>query len=280
MAPSQRLRFAVSIVLGLSGWIAGYSNARGQLSPDPYKPFNSQYEQYVFPSYPTGDGVSPNQSLLDARPSYRSANQYRSFLDEMDEAANGPVGSSSSTIRRGIGTPYYQAHRDYNRSHGRVYTPNGTADQDYLANRQARDDAWSDYQRFKGRDPKAAAKALKEYELYNEKTRRDLSANRTEPARRPAANPSRETSRDSAPPRPRLDSVPSRTGTRARSTRPPIPGTESATGRSATQRGSSGSSPTSVLNRNERESRESVPQRRRPPIPSSPPERPKSNVVR
>jgi hypothetical protein len=160
---------AVAALL-LSAVLGASSAAVAQTSPDPYKPWNSAYESYVYPMYPRGSGISPNQAALMMPSGTRGANQFQSFLDELEGIDREP--GRAYTPRRGIGVPYTQAYRRDDRTYGRVYTPNEEVDKNYNAARQARDEKYAEY--LNARDGKDRARLLKEYDLYNRRTLREL----------------------------------------------------------------------------------------------------------
>ena len=65
--------------LGLGGSVSG------QHTPDPYNivgEYNSQYEPYMYATYPTVAGTQPNQGRLEGRPGLRNSNTLQSFLDD------------------------------------------------------------------------------------------------------------------------------------------------------------------------------------------------------
>jgi len=193
MALDRRLRLAIGTGLVILSVLPVTKNARAQLSADPYKPYNSQYEQYVYPSYPGDSGVAPNQSLLQGGGG--GARSYQRFLEEEDEMDRAAPGSSVTSSRRAIGVPYYRAYRDYDRAYNRVYSPNKNADDKYLASRRSRDEVYSQY--LAERDPKKKAQLLKEYQGYDQRARRELTEGRSINARRPAGG-----NEGTAPPRP------------------------------------------------------------------------------
>jgi len=84
------------------------ASAQGH-TPDPYRPYNSTYDPYVYPSYPNGDGYFPNQSSLLGRSGPAQANQFQNFLEE-SRLGGDPSGLSKSA---GAGTPYFRAGRRY-----------------------------------------------------------------------------------------------------------------------------------------------------------------------
>jgi hypothetical protein len=162
------------------GCLVTAGDARGQLSADPYKPYNAEYEQYIYPSYPSGLGVTPNQTLLEGRGG--AARAYQRFMEEEDEMDRAGSGSSAAPFRRGVGVPYYRAYRHYDEAYNRVYTPNKEADQRYMASRRTRDEIYSQY--LTERDPKKKAQLLKEYREYSQRALRQLNETPGAPPRR------------------------------------------------------------------------------------------------
>src|SRR4051794_31160467 len=53
-------------------------------TPDPYNgvgEYNVNYLDYLYPMYPNGYGVTPNQSILSGRSGVSQANQFQTYLD-------------------------------------------------------------------------------------------------------------------------------------------------------------------------------------------------------
>ncbi len=199
-------------VLGL-GWLIalGAANAaRAQHTADPYNPWNSQFEQYVYPSFPNGFGVSPNQVLLQMPTTRSTSRQFQQYLGEENDTFESDArgGSYSSASRRAVGVPYYRAYRQFDRAYKRVYTPNEEVDRGYETARQARDEKYSEY--IATTNPKERTKLRKELEQLNRKTQHDLVGADRGPARRasPSASPaSPDLPPVTAPPRRRLPSL-------------------------------------------------------------------------
>ena len=87
------------ILAGLSIAAApiGFPAVRAQgYSPDPYKPFNSQFQQYVYPTNPALTGQA------GAGPFRRNDNQYQQWLTEQEGAER------ASSQRYGIGVQYWK----------------------------------------------------------------------------------------------------------------------------------------------------------------------------
>src|SRR3954468_15787375 len=81
---SRHLASPVLLLLASMGW-AGRSQAQDHTA-DPYKPYNQQYEQFVYPTYPTGFGLTPNQNVLEGRSGYSGPNQFQRFLEAEGES--------------------------------------------------------------------------------------------------------------------------------------------------------------------------------------------------
>lgn len=177
---SRHLASAALLFLANLGW-AGQSLAQDHTA-DPYKPYNQQYEQFVYPTYPGGYGLSPNQGVLEGRSGYSGANQFQRFLDAEGEAG---FDVSGGRRRSGPGVPYYSAYRQYDREYDRVYQPNKASDQSYYEDKQARHEKYLAY--LKERDPKKRAELYREYTSNARKVTRDLAGPRRTAARRSPA---------------------------------------------------------------------------------------------
>ena len=95
------LRFLFAGVLRRSSAL-GLSAARAQgFGPDPYKPFNSQYEQYVYPIVPeTGGAVRGGRNMS------RGENQFQEYLKELQGV------DRLSSERFGAGVPHWKVRTD------------------------------------------------------------------------------------------------------------------------------------------------------------------------
>lgn len=249
--------------------VASTSNAIAQLSPDPYNPWNSQYESYVYPSIPGGTGVYPGQAAYEMPSGNRSANRFsRDVLEDFDRPSLDERGGRVP-LRRGVGIPYTRAYREYDEMYKRVYTPNANVDDDYNSMRQQRDKAYQALRASK--DPKERSDLRRTFDLYNRKTLREqLLGGRAGRAERTGAGQSRvdARSRGSAgkiPTRPRALQSPidDSTDERAEDAAPPRRGsTTEPRSRSSTRPGSpsgstrsNSSSPEAVLDRSRSMSR-------------------------
>lgn len=155
-------------------------------TPDPYRPYNSGYDQFIYPTYPNGVGLVPNQNVLEGRSGFGRANRFQDYLDGGDSGLGGDL--SVGGRRTGPGVPYYSSYRRYDRDYDRVYQPNQTSDQDYYRDQQARHDKYLEY--LRERDPKRRAQLYREYTRDSQKASRDLSAPRGTLSRSGASNSS------------------------------------------------------------------------------------------
>ncbi|WP_406696091.1 hypothetical protein V5E97_34370 [Singulisphaera sp. Ch08] len=161
------------------GW-AGQATAQGHTA-DPYKPYNQQYEQFVYPSFPSGYGLTPNQNLLQPG-GYGAANQFQRFM----ESEIGPADEFGTGRRRtGPGVPYYSAYRQYDKEYNRVYQPNQASDKDFYHDQRSRHEKYIAY--LKERDPRKRAELYRAYTKDSSKVSRDLANPRGQAPREPGA---------------------------------------------------------------------------------------------
>jgi len=233
--------------------------AAAQHTMDPYNivgEYNNQYQPYFYPSYPNSGSLFPNQDRVQERAGNRSANQFRQYLDGIEESDLGDSETrrGSSRFMGGAGTPYYKANRQYDKQFGRVYQPNRMADQDF--DRQQKQSSDKYFKAMAEKDPKKRAQLLRDYNMDSLRTARRLSGGRNalpfergkerdrfaapeeseEPGLEPA--PSERLNRESPTPR----SQPSRTP-KASDRLTPLPGLPRTSG----ARGSAGLTPRSTF---------------------------------
>ena len=82
--------------------------------PDPFRPYNSQYDPYTYPMGPASPAGGGRSDIM-TRMGNSGANQYQGYLDEL--AGQARQGSE----RYGIGMPYYRSAVDPN------FDPEGNA---------------------------------------------------------------------------------------------------------------------------------------------------------
>ncbi|SIO62177.1 hypothetical protein SAMN05444166_6970 [Singulisphaera sp. GP187] len=173
----RRLASAGLFVLTSMGW-TGLANAQDHTA-DPYKPYNQQYEQFVYPSYPSGYGLTPNQNLLE-RGGYAGPNQFQRFLE-----SDSTIGDDFGTGRRrtGPGVPYYSAYRQYDKDYGRIYQPNQESDRTFHEDQRSRHEKYMAY--LKEKDPRKRAELYRAYTKDANKVSRDLATSRVRTGREP-----------------------------------------------------------------------------------------------
>jgi hypothetical protein len=154
------------------------AHAQG-FGPDPFRPYNNQYDQYVYPIRPeTGAAAAP------ARNTSRGDNQFQQYMNELDGL------SRLSSGRPGPGVPYWKLRSDYEqdkRDRVNRRTPRnggdvlGSITQHYLAY-------------FSEENPKKRAILLNDYNSGRRAQERDGAARRADSEddeRAPGLDPSR-----------------------------------------------------------------------------------------
>ncbi|QEH33740.1 hypothetical protein OJF2_22460 [Aquisphaera giovannonii] len=148
--PSCRFRGTLlgTMALGAAVMFGCGTTARAQgYGPDPFRPYNSQYNAYIYPVAP-----SMNYGYNNAPPVVGSAGGYQNYLDSLSGMANG---------RGGAAVPYNQANRAYDEQFGRIYRPNREADAQFERRQQKANDIYFQY--FREKDPKRRAQLLRDY---------------------------------------------------------------------------------------------------------------------
>jgi hypothetical protein len=166
------LTAAAALCLALPGSASGQGH-----TPDPYNivgEYNSQFEPYMYATYPNASGVVPNQGRLTGRSGFVGANQFQSYLEDLDGA--GLDESGRFPTRSGPGNPYYRAFRRYDQEFQRTYRPNEAADKSFYSNLQQRNEKY--FQAMREPDSKKRAQLLREYNLENLRAARSLSGGR------------------------------------------------------------------------------------------------------
>jgi hypothetical protein len=161
MLPGMSL--VVALAMAPLAWGQGYG-------PDPFKPFNSQYDPYT---YPMGS-ASPDggQSAgMNASGGLRGANQYQNYLNALEGAGR------SSVEKYGIGMPYYRAAVDasFNRKN-REYQPNRQSKRTFEEIQQVVTDKYLAF--FEERDPKRREKLYQDYTFSRARFDRALASRR------------------------------------------------------------------------------------------------------
>jgi hypothetical protein len=146
----------------------GVARAQG-FGPDPYRPYNSQYDAFVYPVAPGPLDYGQNQSPL--RSGIRSANQFDSYMNSLrsNEGIRGPAG--------GIGSPYYRGANRVNDREGMNYQPNRNVDAKFESNQELITDLYFKYLREK--DPKRRADLFRQYNQARSRAGRELASPRS-----------------------------------------------------------------------------------------------------
>jgi hypothetical protein len=162
--------------LSLSAAFTGTTTVWAQgFGPDPFRPYNSEYDPYVYPIGPATPGAG--QSAPMNVPGNRNANQYQNFLNEL----SGP--SYLSGDRYGIGQPYYRSTVDqsYNRHFRPAYQPKLKAEKSFEDVQREINEKYFAY--LDEKDPRKRARLLRDFNQARALATRALSTRRETPAR-------------------------------------------------------------------------------------------------
>jgi hypothetical protein len=148
--------------------------------PDPFRPYNSQYDPFVYPVAPGPTDFGYNRGGING---IRGANQFESYLNSLQGSAlgSGAGFGGGAGLRGGIGTPYYQANRAYDREYDRIYRPNKEADAKYESDQSKYTSLYFEY--LRERDPKKRAELYREYVRARRRAEQDLVPPRVTAAR-------------------------------------------------------------------------------------------------
>jgi len=177
---STRGNWLRTLLAGLSIVVAAHAgapSARAQgFGPDPFQPYNSQYDPYVYPMGPASPSAGQSMSA-NARTGVRGANQWEDYQNEV--AGAGRAGAE----RYGIGLPYYRATVDsrYDKDGKREYRPNRKADVPYEETKELITQKYLAY--FNERDPRKRAALVRDYTQTRRLLSRALSTRRENPSR-------------------------------------------------------------------------------------------------
>jgi hypothetical protein len=131
------------------------------MGADPFRPYNAQYDAFVFPVAP-GPLDAGFNSGLRTQQGVRGANQFENYLNSLQ-------GTGSHA---GAGTPYYRANRKYDAEFGREYRPNKGVDAQFDTNQELVTKLYFDY--LRERDPQKRTEIFKNYNRARSQADRDL----------------------------------------------------------------------------------------------------------
>jgi hypothetical protein len=140
-------------------------NGQG-FGPDPYRPYNSKYDAFIYPIAPGPLDYGPSFRMQSG---IRGANQFESYLNSLQGGQGGARGAGG-----GPGTPYFRANRAYDREYGRIYQPNKEADASFQSNQDIVNDLYFKY--LRERDSKKRAELFRDYNRARTRADRELNA--------------------------------------------------------------------------------------------------------
>src|SRR3954447_12701467 len=112
--PSSGTRTWTCLGCAAAAWLLAVGHgpaARAQgFGPDPYKPYNSRFEPFVYPQAPGPLDYGYNQGFAPGvdRGGIRGANQFENYMNSLrGGGANARTGGGTGA---GAGTPYYRAN--------------------------------------------------------------------------------------------------------------------------------------------------------------------------
>jgi hypothetical protein len=154
---------------------AGQAVRAQGFGPDPFRPYNNQYDAYTYPIAPGGADAAQTAAMM--RSGLRGANQFENYLAEIQGLGR------SGTERYGQGLPYFRSAVDPNFDKGqkRDYRPNRSTERSFEETQQRLTAKYLAY--FEERDPKKRAQLLREYQQYRRQTNRTLTAHRESSSR-------------------------------------------------------------------------------------------------
>ena len=170
-------RLIAGVTLGAS--VMGTTTVWAQgFGPDPFRPYNSQYEPYVRaigPASPAAGQSAPMNAIGN-----RGANQFQSFLNELQ----GPVNTFDPTGDRfGIGQPYYRSTVDpaFSRLYRPAFLPREKAERTFEETQRLINEKYFAY--FEEKDPRKRARLLRDFNQAQSRVSRAFSARREDSSR-------------------------------------------------------------------------------------------------
>jgi hypothetical protein len=161
--------------------------AQSGFGPDPFRPYNSMYDPFVYPVAPGPTDFGYNRGGVNG---IRGANQFENYLNSLQSANLGTgAGASGAGLRGGIGTPYFHANRAYDQQYNRVYQPNKEADARFESDQRKVTSLYFEFLREK--DPKKRAELFREYTRARRRASLELATPRATATRAGSRAPRR-----------------------------------------------------------------------------------------
>ena len=157
---------ALLVVAGLAASAEALAQGFG---PDPYRPYNNQYDSFVYPVAPGPLDYGQNQSPL--RSGIRGANQFENYMNSLMGPGTGRAPSG------GIGSPYYRGANRVTEREGMNYQPNREIDAKFDSNQEMVSDLYFKY--LRERDPKKRSDLFRQYNRARNRVDRDLASPRS-----------------------------------------------------------------------------------------------------
>jgi hypothetical protein len=179
LGSAKKVLPALLVLVGLAA--PGQARAQG-FGPDPFRPYNSQYDPFVYPVAPGPLDYGQNQGLT--RAGIRGANQFENYMNSL-QGTGGPRAPAG-----GIGSPYYRGANRVNEREGMNYQPNRDVDARFESNQEMVSDLYFKYLREK--DPKKRADLFRQYSQARNRIGRDLASPRGGSSRTGTRTPRRE----------------------------------------------------------------------------------------
>jgi len=177
----------LTMALGQAVWAQGFG-------PDPFRPYNNQYDAYTYPLGASGAEAAQADAMM--RSGLRGANQFENYLAEIQGLGR------AGRERYGQGLPYFRSAVDpnFDKDQKRDYRPNSRTERSFEATQQRLTAKYLAY--FDERDPQKRAQLLREYQQFRRQTTRALAGRRESSSRFvQSADRADLTARDRAPAR-------------------------------------------------------------------------------
>lgn len=142
---AMRWKSWAGLTLGVAATLA-VAPAQGQYATSiPFKPWTSQYEEFVYPITPNNLAI-PNQARFSRGGNLGGGSVFDPYtFDEGVQINRGGMPGGGSGAQSGYGgryVPYSSAFRFYDQDFNRSYQPNAQVDEKFYANRTARDNLY------------------------------------------------------------------------------------------------------------------------------------------